>query len=211
MDQWHHHHGAGTGEPPTILRLSSDDALPIPLEELKLDLRVDDDDEDDTLKRNMLTAAAMIEVRSGAIIQRGTFEALFNACTNPIEVRRFPLRQITSIAAMTAKNDWTEIDVGDFRVLQLDKHFALRPFPGYVSPTFFIPDLSFRVQFTAGYGEAESGESEGEEIPLPDLYRGALTAITGSLFENRELGLVDAQFKTEQSMAGLLNSIRTFW
>ncbi len=40
-----------------IRRVSTDDELPVSLEDLKLDLRVDDDDEDDTLERAERTAA----------------------------------------------------------------------------------------------------------------------------------------------------------
>lgn len=193
-----------------IRRLSTDDDLPIPLDDLKLDLRIDDGDEDDTLARNQRTAAAMIEVRSGAVISPGTFEALFNACDR-LAIPRFPLREVTSIAAMTGRNDWTEQEIGDFRVIERAQDFELCPFPGYTAPSFYVAALSVRVQFAAGYGAALSGESTGQAIELTALYRGALTAITGALFENRGLGEADAQFKVEQSMAGLLNSIRRFW
>lgn len=193
-----------------IRRLSSRDELPIPLEDLKLDLRIDDSDEDATLGRAQRTAAAMIEVRSGAIIVPGTFEALFDACDRLV-IPRFPLREVTAIAAMTGRNDWTDQELDDFRVLERAQDFELYPFPGYVAPTFYVASSSVRVLFAAGYGEALSGESTGQAIELPDLYRGALTAITGALFENRGLGEADAQFKVEQSMAGLLNSIRRFW
>lgn len=194
-----------------IRRLTSDeDPLPIALDELKLDLRIDDSDEDDTLKRNQLTAAGMIEVRSGAVLVPGTFEALFNPCDR-ILVPRFPLREVTSIAAMTGRNDWTEQEIDDFRVLELAQDFVLSPFPGYVSPSFYVASNSLRVQFSAGYGAALSGESSGQAVEMPALYRGVLTAITGALFENRGLGEADSQFRVEQSMAGLLNSIRRFW
>lgn len=193
-----------------IRRITTSTELPIPLDELKLDLRIDDSDEDATLERNLLTAAAMIEVRSGAVIVPGTFEALFDACERII-VPRFPLREVTAIAAMTGANVWEDMEVADFRVLELAQDFELRPFPGFTAPTFYVPSLSVRVQFAAGYGSALSGESAGVSIELTDLYRGALTAITGSLFENRGLGEADAQFKTEGLMAGLLNAIRRFW
>lgn len=193
-----------------IIRLTSDDELPISLEDLKLDLRVDDDDEDGTLERNQRTAAAMIEVRSGAIIVPGTFEVFFDYC-EPIRVPRFPLRRVTGIAAMTSKGQWTELDLEDFRVLVLEKGFRVEPYPGFTPPQFYMAKQSLRLRFSAGYGEPATGESEGDTVPLTDLYRGALTAITGSLFENRGLGEADAQFKVEQSMAGILNAIRTFW
>ncbi len=193
-----------------LRRLTTDETLPIALEDLKLDLRIDDDDEDATLERNQRTAAAMIEVRSGAIIMPGTFEALFNTCEH-MTVARFPLRAVTAVAVMTEKNVWTDQDLDDFRIIEREQDFQLCPFPGYVVPTFFVHELSKRVLFSAGYGEALSGESSGEAVALPDLYRGVLTAITGSLFENRGLGEADAQFKVEQGMAGLLNSIRRFW
>ena len=194
-----------------IRRVSTDDELPVPLDDLKLDLRVDDDDEDETLERAERTAASLIEKRSGVILIPGTFEALFDACDNPIRVERAPLREVTGVAAMTGRNEWTDLDLDDFRVLELESAFELRPFPGYVAPAFYIPDLSFRVRFTAGFREPASGESDGEALPMPDLFRGALIAITGGLYANRELGEFDATMKVGEEMAGLLQSIRKFW
>jgi uncharacterized phiE125 gp8 family phage protein len=204
----------------SIRRISTGDALPVPLADLRLDLRIDDEDGDATLTRMEQAAAALIEVRSGKIMVPGEFEALFDACGNPLKVHRAPLRQVTSIAMLTGKNDWTEQDVDDFRVLQTERDFSVCPYPGYVAPTFYMAQSAIRIRFRAGWDiPPESGESNDDDLisgdedpgPLPALYRGVLIALTGHFYENRELFEADKLTEIESTAGGLLNSIRTFW
>jgi uncharacterized phiE125 gp8 family phage protein len=202
-----------------LRRISSDDQLPVPLADLRLDLRIDDDFADETLERMERTAIAIIELRSGKIIMPGTFEALFDAC-DKFKVHRAPLRQVTEIAALTGRNDWSDLDVDDFRVIQTEQDFSLTAYPGFQAPTLFVAEAAIRVRFTAGYHpELTSGESDGDSAqsgdadvgPLPDLYRGVLIAYVGHLYENRELFEADKLTEIESTAGGLLNAIRTFW
>lgn len=205
--------GGRTSSESIVRRLTSDDELPVGIADLRLDLRVDDNDDDATLTRMEKTAIALIAERSGAIIMPGRFEALFDACANPICVRRFPLRQLTAVQAMTGRDEWTDLDLGDFRVIQREKDFEVRTFPGFVAPTFYCPDLSVRLEFTAGFsGAPDEGKSEGDDANiLPDLYRGVLIGLVAHFYENRELFMADKLTEIESTAGGLLNSIRTFW
>jgi hypothetical protein len=54
-----------------IRRISSESGLPVALEALKQDLRIDDDDFDATLERMSATAAGLIERRSGYVLVPG--------------------------------------------------------------------------------------------------------------------------------------------
>jgi uncharacterized phiE125 gp8 family phage protein len=212
------HQGLSGGQP-IIRRTSTDDQLPVPLADLKLDLRIDDDDDGNTLKRMERTAAALMEVRSGKVVMPGTFEALFDGC-EAVRVKRAPLRQVTSIAALTDRNAWTELELDDFRVIQTDVDFMISAYPGFVAPTLFTPEKSLRIRFRAGWDtDPASGESDsdspmsGDELvgPLPDLYRGVLIALTGHFYANRELFEADKLTELESTAGGLLNAIRTFW
>lgn len=202
-----------------LRRISTNDQLPVPLEDLRLDIRIDDDFGDDTLERMERTAIALIELRSGKIIMPGRFEALFDAC-DQFKVQRAPLRQVTSIAALTDRNTWTEQEIDDFRVIQDDNSFSVTAYPGFQPPTLFMAEAAIRVQFTAGYHpDLASGESDGDpgesgdaEVgPLPDLYRGVLIAYVAHLYENRELFEADKLTEIESTSGGLLNAIRRFW
>lgn len=202
-----------------LRRISTDDQLPVPLADLRLDIRIDDDFADATLERMERTAIGLIERRSGLVIMPGTFEALFSACDR-LKVQRSPLRQVIGIAALTDRDTWTEQNLADFRVLLGDGSFEVSPYPGYSAPTLFCAEQSVRVQFTAGFHpNLTSGESDGdpaqsgdeESVELDDLVRGVLIALVGHLYENRELFEADKLTEIESTAGGLLNSIRTFW
>jgi hypothetical protein len=165
------------------------------------------------------TAAGLMEVRSGKVIMPGTFEALFDACA-VLKVHRAPLRQVTAIAALTAKNTWTDQEIDDFRIIQSEVDFSIRPDCGFVAPTLYTADASIRVRFRAGWDiDPESGQTDEDELvsgdedvgPMPSLYRGVLIALTGHFYENRELFAADKMTEIESTAGGLLNAIRTFW
>lgn len=204
---------------PIIRRLSEDDQLPVPLADLRLDLRIDDDDDGATLERMERTAADLIEARSGKVIIPGTFEVLFDAGAR-FKIERAPLRQVTALAFMTDKNVWTDQDLDDFRVITSAGSFEIGAFPGWTAPHFYMLEKTVRIQFRAGWEtDPVSGESDGDVLisgddavgKMPARYRGILIALTGHFYENRELFMADKLTEIESTAGGLLNSIRTFW
>ena len=212
----HNHHHSTRG--PIIRRLSTVDALPVPLDALRLDLRIDDDDDGSTLERMEQAAADMIERRSGKVLLPGTFEALFDTFA-ALKVIRAPLRQVTELAILTDKNTWTAQDLDDFRIITGENDFEVGAYPGWTCPTVFMAERSIRIQYRAGYNiPPESGGSDGDElvsgdddVAMPPLYRGVLIALTGHFYENREIFAADKLTEIESTAGGILNAIRTFW
>jgi uncharacterized phiE125 gp8 family phage protein len=197
-----------------IRRLQSDNGLPISLDALKLDLRVDDGDEDNTLERMAQAAAMMIEGRSGYVLVPGLFEAEFDFIGTQTFMRE-PLRELVKLEAMTAKNTWTELDLGDFQLRRLARGFQLSPFHCFQHPCLYPVTGGVRLQFTAGFdteGESEGTfASSGEDRPIDPLVRGVYIALVAHFYENRELFEADKLSEIESKAGGLLNSIRTFW
>lgn len=213
-----HHHGFPSPSNRTldVRRLSTDSGLPVDLEALKLDLRVDDGDEDDTITRIAQTAAGLIERRSGFVLAPGEFEATFDSFDwEGWIVMRSPLRDLQSLAAMTGKNEWTDLDLGDFQSIELQRGFKLAPFHCFSSPCLYTPQHGIRLRFTAGFdteGQSEgNAASSGDDRPLDPTVRGVFIALCAHYYENRELFMADKLTEIEATAGGLLASIRTFW
>lgn len=199
-----------------IRRLSSIEGLPVDLDALKLDLRIDDDDDDDTLVRMSQSAAALIERRSGYVLIPGEFEVLVDSIWGDDcgHIYRTPFRELTNLAAMTGRNEWTDLDVEDFRVIESPKFWQLSPFHGTTCPSLYTHDRGIRLRFRAGFDV--DGESEGEisgagDFPVDPLVRGVFIALVGHYYENRELFAADKLTEIESTSGGMLNAIRTFW
>lgn len=212
-----------------IRRIDSEDGLPVDLEELKADLRIDDDDFDDTLRRMSATAAALIERRSGYVLVPGTFEALvdswcggagpsiFRSSPDPWTFVKSPFRELVLVEAMTGRNTWTDFDTDQLQVIERARDFELRLFSGIGTlPHVCVQSAGIKVQFRAGFDLAalESGEttqSEDQPRPLDPLVRGVFIALVGHYYENRELFAADKLTEIESTSGGLLNSIRYFF
>lgn len=193
-----------------IRRLSQSDGLPVSIDDLKLDLRIDDGDEDATLTRMAQTAAGLIERRSGYIIIPGEFEALGD-CFDDWKIQRSPYRGLTSIEAMTGKNDWVAQDLDDFQVIERPRGFDVIPFCSFTRPTLYTHRNGVRLRFEVGFDvEGDTGFS-GDDLPIDPTVRGVFIALTGHYYENRELFMADKLTEIESTSGGLLNSIRTFW
>lgn len=195
-----------------IRRLTSDEGLPVSLEDLKLDLRVDDGDEDETLRRMAQAAAGLIERRSGYVLIPGTFEALADAFAD-WQFQRAPFRSLDKIEALTAKNTWTEQELDDFRVLERERGFEICAYSSFTAPCLYECRAGIRITFSAGFDvEPESGvESSGDGYPIDPTVRGVFIALVAHFYENRELFAADKLTEIESTAGGLLSSIRTFW
>lgn len=194
-----------------IRRIATSSALPVELDDVKLDLRIDSGDEDETIERMIRTAASLLETRTGFVLLGGRFEALLD-CFAPVEIMRGPFRELVAVDAMTGKNDWTALDVSDFRVIEKERSFELSPFyPWTAEPTLYTMRAGVRVRFEAGFDTLETGQSGEGDHPIDDKLRGALIALTGHYYENRELFAADKLTEIESTAGGLLNSIRQFW
>lgn len=195
-----------------IRRISSEEGLPVSLEDLREDLRFDDDDDDGTLTRMAQTAAGLIERRSGYVLIPGTFEAT-PTCLEPWTIMRSPFRSLDSLQAMTGKNAWTDLDLDDFHVIERGRGFEIAPFPSFTPPTLYVGKGSLRIRFSAGFDLAptESGASGDDDHPIDPTVRGVFIALVGHYVKNRELFEADKLTEIESTAGGLLNSIRTFW
>lgn len=194
-----------------LLKVWTSDALPVELDDVKLDLRVDSDDDDDTLERMIRGAASFLERKSGFALIPGRFEALFSEWPcRPVEILRAPLRDLETIAYLSAADTWTEVDTADFQISRRKRSFMLSPLPAFSAPTLFTCLDSVRVRFEAGFDVNDTGVS-GESFPLEDGMRSLLIALVGHFYQNRELFAANKIGQIEQGAVTMLGAYRQIW
>ncbi len=196
------------------LRKVSAGGLPVPLDEIMDDLRIDDPDEEEgVMERMALGACAFIERRTGYVMTPSVYELLASSWwVGGLEVLLAPVREVDSITYQTGRNVWTDADAEQFWTADRGRGFVLRSLSTFDRPQLWQPEDSVRVRFSAGFDAAD--ESGGDK-PIEDGLRTILTMITGHYYANREiLGAADAKSgvqAVELGATSLLGQYRQFW
>lgn len=183
-------------------------ALPISIDDLMLDLRVDSDEEAPTVRRMANAAAEFIERRTGYVIRPGRYEVLLDGFGD-FDIQRGPLRELESIEYLVAADDWEALPAEDYRTIRGASEFKVRMLSTFDRPAIWgeAREAGVRMTFTAGYETAESDA----DYPLEDGLAGVLTLLTGHYLKNRELfdgGNVKA---VELGASNLLGPYRKLW
>lgn len=192
-------------------------ALPLNLEDVALDLRLDSDDDLTTLERMIRAAGDFLEKRTGFVINAGTYRAIFNdwycafPCA-PLEIMRAPFRSLNSISYLSAKDTWTDVSLDDFQTSERGKSFLVTALSTFDPPDLFLCVDSVRVEFDAGV-DPDSGDSNlsGDPKPMDADVKTILTMLVGHFYKNRELFDADKVAQIELSAGSLLGSLRQFW
>jgi uncharacterized phiE125 gp8 family phage protein len=203
-----------------LVKIWTSDNVPLDVDEVMLDLRVDSDDDRTTITRMIRAAGDFLEKRTGYVINAGTYRAIFNdwcdlfPCPPTREICRAPFRGLNSISYLAARDDWQGVDVEDFQVSERQKSFlitALSTFdPGIVAP--FICVDSIRVEFDAGFDPVDVDSNvSGEPRELEDGLKTLMTMLVGHYYKNRELFEADKIAQIEVGAGSMLGAYRQFW
>jgi len=210
---------------PEIRKLETSRGFPIPLAEIKEDLRVDSDDEDGTVLRMARFAASFFERRTGCAALAGRYEVSFPdwPLTGIWEVLRWPFRElegVTYLKAATPRPIRVDADIDQFYAESGARSFMLQPLSSFERVNLFSSPSAVKVLFTAGYdteaisgtsGEQDNFAPQSEERPIDDGVRGALQMLIGHFYENRELFAADKIAEVEASAGSILAAYRQFW
>jgi len=202
-------------EPMQLVKLSTSATAPLDLEEVKLALRIDTADDDQTIQGFILAACDFMERRTGYVMRPGIYEVQFDEWPcEEVEFMRAPVREIERIEYMSAKNVWTEIDVDEFQLVRRQRSFVLKAFDEFEPPEVFTALAGIKFQFAAGYDLGDSGFS-GESFPLDDGLKTLATMFVGHYYKNRELLGAGSQKSggdaIEAGLDSLLGAYRGYW
>lgn len=196
------------------LRKISTGGLPVTVDEICEDLRVDDpDDEADTVERLARGACAFIERRTGFAMLPTVYELSASQWwTGAVEILRGPLREIEGVDYQSDRDVWDPVDGLEYWTSREARSFKLRFLDTFTRPALWQPEDCVRVRFSAGF---DAAEETGGDLPIEDGLRTILLMVTGHYYRNREmLGAADPKYglaAVELGATSLLGQYRQFW
>lgn len=196
------------------LRKVSTGALPVPVEEIAWDLRVDDpEEEEETIERLARAACAFIERRTGYTLLPTVYELQASQWwTGGLEVLRGPFRALDAIEWQSDRDVWDQVDPLAYWTSSSARSFVLRTLSTFDRPNLWQPEDCIRIGFQTGF---DSHDETGGELPIEDGLRTILLMVTGHYYRNREmLGAADQKTGVEAVELGatsLLGQYRQFW
>jgi uncharacterized phiE125 gp8 family phage protein len=153
---------------------------PVSLEEAKLHLRVDFND-DDALIQGVITAArAAAETITGRQLVTARWKASFDrfCVAGPaLLIHKSPVQSIISVQYMGTDDDWHTMPGSDYVVDLNSEPVRIAPAFGKVWPTVLPQIGSVIVTFDAGYGDAAA---------VPEGIKSWIKLRVGSLYAHRE-------------------------
>lgn len=203
-------HGRGR---PDLVKVRAQ-GLPVDVEEILEDLRVDDPDEErGVVERLAMAACDFIELRTGWSLRPTTYEIILSQWwTGAMRVERGPLRSVTGVSYLADRDDWRDLDPVSYWAAPRGDNFDLRCLSGFERPAPWQPEDSIRVRFDAGF---DAHDTASGYLPIDDGLRTILLMITGHYYRNREIqGVADSKVgrtNVELGATSLLGAYRKFW
>ena len=152
---------------------------PITLDEAKLHLRVEGDDEKALIETLIAAARRQAESYMGrALISQVWDMDMDRFPRGEIEVPRPPLRAVESIAYLDPQGATQTIPIADYRVDSKREPGRVTPADGEAWPATLAVTNAVTVRFAAGYGDAADD--------VPEDIRQAILLIVGRLYAHRE-------------------------
>jgi hypothetical protein len=207
--------GSGPLTSPPARKMTRDSGLPIPIEDLQLDLRVDSDDDVATLERIERGCCDFLERRTGYVLMPGSYQVdLPGWWWGELQVMRGPLRELPTVQYLAGANDMQVADLAGFYVTEGDRDFSIRQLSTFSRPTLWSEVGLVRLTFDAGFHiEPASGASDPSDDgpPMDDGLRTVLTMCVGHYYKNRELFEAGKLEQLELGAMAFLGTYRQFW
>lgn len=180
---------------------------PLTLEEVKLHLRVDHDDEDALIERLLRTARQAAEGDHDlALITQTLKYHLDNwPSSGVILLPRSPVREVSEVKYVDLAGDEQIIGPANYELDIHSRPGRLRPTSSYTWP--HVKDMynAITITYDAGWGD--------EGVDVPEEIRQALLLMIGNYYEHREtviVGTISSEIETVAAR-NILESFRTGW
>ena len=196
-----------------ILKLSADlDALPVTLEEVKENLRVDSSDEDETILGLISGMTDFFEARTGWRLSPATYRAEVTGCIPcKLAIERGPLRTLDSISCWNSDtHQWDEIAVANYTPEQRGREFDIY-FEDDAFSGFTVSNRPLRIDFSAGFDSPMGGGTSANGLPEPGMIA-SLKAVIATAYQTKEAGAGAGTWVGEDpSKDYLFRTYRKFW
>lgn len=147
----------------------------VTLEEAKIYLRVDVEDENALIMAIVDAAEKHVEQFTGRILIKRSFELVYDQVSSPIEIPKSPLQEVSKIEVISEAGVKTEVPASIYDVDISGMRGRVRLKPGCAWPEH-RGFASFIITVEAGYGQAAD---------VPQALKQAVLAATAVLFESR--------------------------
>lgn len=178
---------------------------PVSLDEAKLHLRVDGDEDDAWINRAISAAREYCEDAQGrAFVSRKLRLSLERwPCGRSIHLPRPPLQSIEAVTYMPADGTTKTLDPSLYVVDAASEPGAIHLNSDASWPSEKLaPGMPIRIEFRAGYGAAPS---------VPERVKQAMLLLVGHWYENREAVVVGAVGRSIELAVEALLSQERFW
>ena len=190
---------------------------PLPLEDVMWDLRVDSEDDAESVRRYLLGSADWMEERTGYALRPGSYQVLLDGWwqPGPVQIMKGPLRHPEELVIECMElgvAGWQPLPLSGYRVSEEPRSFRIYWREGVTFPTLEPGGQTVRIRFDAGYDPPGSTQSEssGSGLIMPDGMKSALTAITAFMYQKKVAGRDTLRFANVE-LDPVLQQYRQFW
>ena len=182
-------------------------ALPVSLSEVKAQLRIEHDDENNYLDRLINAAIAMVDAKGilgQAIITQTWAQWLPQTPDREILLAIGPVQSVDAVKYYDDDGILQTDTLSNFDVFGLPFSKIVKPKTGFNWPISQVRPDAIKIEYTVGYGDTSAS--------VPDTIRHAMLMLIAYWYENRENELVGLNSKTLPfGFDDLLNLHRERW
>lgn len=182
-------------------------ALPVSLSEVKAQLRIEHDDENNYLDRLINAAIALVDAKGilgQAIITQIWAQWLPYTPDREISLSIGPVQSVDAVKYYDDDGILQTDTLSNFDVFGLPFAKIVKPKTGFNWPISQVRPDAIKIEYTVGYGDTSAG--------VPDTIRHALLMLIAYWYENRENELIGVNSKTLPfGFDDLLNLHRERW
>jgi uncharacterized phiE125 gp8 family phage protein len=182
-------------------------ALPVSLSEVKAQLRIEHDDENNYLDRLINAAIAMVDAKGilgQAIITQTWAQWLPQTPDREILLAIGPVQSVDAVKYYDDDGILQTDTLANFDVFGLPFSKIVKPKTGFNWPIPQVRPDAIKIEYTVGYGDTSAS--------VPDTIRHAMLMLIAYWYENRENELIGVNSKTLPfGFDDLLNLHRERW
>lgn len=191
-----------------LTRLTAPTTYPVTTERAKERLKFDDSDNDSDLTALIAAATAALEMDTGLMLSRQTWE--YRTDCWQISIPGAPFRDVLSVHYLDADHVEQDIDAANYYWERTSQGADLHFISGYSVPTLSNRDGAIRIVFEVGYDDGASGTGDDPHLVLPDTVELCILFLVGHWTEFRELGSTDDVFKVPNTFEFLSRQLKVY-
>lgn len=174
--------------------VSSSDNNPVTLDEMKLHLRVDTDEENFLILSLMATAMKHAENYTWLTLTSSVYNVFYDSreVEEFIYVNKCPVSAITSVNYRNSEGEYVAMSTDDYEVDTVSQPVRIKITN---KPALGNYLNAWKVVFSCGYGQMEA---------VPDPIKSAIKLIVGHLYEHREDVTMSSNYTLENGAKFLL-------